>query len=154
MTALKGKWLVVTNKECKAQDKREVERIFKGVTLQIMYPTYTQPGTIAKEHHNPTLVTYAAALQAAAENGPEITNVATPRQSKRNCIVLFDVLDIESYPRLPQKKKTIIKMIKRIIHYQIKQEQHGVINLKKPQQKLQNNWKKRAKLKQKNQRYN
>ena len=70
-----------------------------------MHTTYTQSGTIAKEHRNPTLVTYAAALQAAAENGPEITNVATPRQSKRNCIVLFDALDTESYPRLPQKKQ-------------------------------------------------
>ena len=69
-----------------------------------MYLIYTQPGTIAKEHRNPTLITYAAALQAAAENGPEITNVETPHQSKRNCIVLFSTLDTESYPRLPQKK--------------------------------------------------
>ena len=73
MTEQKGKWLVVTNKACKAQVKREVERILKGVTLQIMHPTYTQPGTIAKEYRDPTLVTYAATLQAAAENGPEIT---------------------------------------------------------------------------------
>jgi len=33
MTELKGKWLVVTSKECKAQVKRGVERILKGVTL-------------------------------------------------------------------------------------------------------------------------
>ena len=80
MTEQKRKWLVVTNKACKPQVKREVERILKGVTLHIMInPTYTQPETVAKEHCNPTLVTYEAALQAAAENGPEITNVATSR---------------------------------------------------------------------------
>ena len=33
MTELKGKWLVVTNKVCKSQVKRDVERILKGVTL-------------------------------------------------------------------------------------------------------------------------
>ena len=93
MTELKGKWLVVTNKVCKSQVKREVERILKGVTLQIMHPTYTQPGTIAKEYRNPKFVTYAAALQEAAENGPEVINVATTRQSKRNCIVIFNALD-------------------------------------------------------------
>ena len=105
MTELKDKWLVVTNKECKTQVKREAERILKGVTLQIMNPTYSQPGNIAKEHRNPILVTYAAALQIAAENGPEITNVATPLQSKRNCIVLFNALDTELYPRQPQMKQ-------------------------------------------------
>ena len=68
MTELKGKWLVVTNKECKSQVKREVERMLKGVTLQIIHPTYTQQETIAKEHRNPTLVTYVLALQEAAEN--------------------------------------------------------------------------------------
>lgn len=47
-----------------------------------MHPTYTQPGTITKEHRNPTLVTYAAALQVAAENGTEIKNVVNPCQSK------------------------------------------------------------------------
>ena len=31
MTEQKGKWLVVTNKACKSQVKREVERIIKGV---------------------------------------------------------------------------------------------------------------------------
>ena len=105
MTELKIKWIVVTNKECKAQIKREVDRIIKSVTLQIIHPTYTQPGTIAKVHRDATLVTYAAALQEVAENGPEITNVATPYQSKRYCIVLFNTLDTESYPRLPQKKQ-------------------------------------------------
>ena len=64
-----------------------------------------QPGTITKGHRNPTLVTYAAVLQAADENEPKITHVATPRQSKKNCIVLFHALDSESYPRLPQKKQ-------------------------------------------------
>ena len=33
MTELKGKWLVVNNKECKAQVKKEVERILNSVTL-------------------------------------------------------------------------------------------------------------------------
>jgi len=70
-----------------------------------MYPTYTQPGTITKEHRNPTLVTYAVALQGDTENGPKITNIATPRQSKKNFIVLFNTLDTESYSSLPQKKK-------------------------------------------------
>ena len=56
-------------------------------------PTYTQPETVAKEHCNPTLVTYEAALQAAAENGPEVINVAPTRQSKRNCIIIFNALD-------------------------------------------------------------
>ena len=80
MTEQNGKWSVVINKACRPQVKREVERILKGVTLHIMInPTYTQPETVAKEHCNPTLVTYEAALQAAAENGPEITNVATSR---------------------------------------------------------------------------
>ena len=106
MTELKGKWLVVTNKACKPQVKREAERILKGVTLHIMInPIYNQPITTAKEHRNPTLVHYAVAVQAAAENEPEITNVATPRQSKRNCIVLFDALNTESYPTLLQKKQ-------------------------------------------------
>ena len=105
MTELKIKWIVVTNKECKAQIKREVDRIIKSVTLQIMHPTYPQPGTIAKVHRDATLVTYAAALQEVAENVLEITNVATPCQSKRYCIVLFNTLNTESYPRLPKKKQ-------------------------------------------------
>ena len=70
-----------------------------------MHPTYTQPGTIAKDHRNPILVTYAVVLQVATENEPEITNVATPRQSKWECIVLYNALDTESYLRLPQKKQ-------------------------------------------------
>ena len=45
------------------------------------------------------------ALQTAAENEPELTNVATPRQSKRNCIILFNVLDTEYYQKLQQKKQ-------------------------------------------------
>ena len=32
-----------------------------------MHPACTQSGTIANEHRNPTLVTYAAVLQAAAK---------------------------------------------------------------------------------------
>ena len=105
MAALEKKWLVVTNKVYKPQVKREVGRILKGVTLQIMSLTYAQPGTISKEHYNPTFVTYAAALQVASENGPKTTNVATPRQIKRNLIIIFNVLDTESYPKLPQKEE-------------------------------------------------
>ena len=133
MTELKGKWLVVINKACKPHGKRDVERVIKGGKLQIMHPTYTQPGTITKEHRNPTLVTYAAALQVATENRTEIKNVVNPCQSKRNFIVLFNAIDIESYPKLPQKKKIILisKRIKKIIHYQIKQQQLDVRNYKK-----------------------
>ena len=88
------------------QVKRDVERILKGVTLQIMTnSTYTQPRTVAKEHRNPILVTYAQALQVAAENRLEITNKETSHLSKRNCIVLFNALDTKSFPKLPQKKE-------------------------------------------------
>ena len=49
------------------QVTREVERILKGVTLQIMTNlTYTQPRDVVKEHRNPILVTYAQALQVTA----------------------------------------------------------------------------------------
>ena len=44
-------------------------------------------------------------LQAAAENRPELTNEATPRKSKKNCIVLFNTLDTKSHSMLPQKKQ-------------------------------------------------
>ena len=109
MKELKRKWLVVTNKACKSQVRRQVERILKGVTLQIIHYTYTQPETIAKEHRNPTLVTYAAALQAAAENGQEIKNTTLPRQSKRNCIVLFNALQILNHTQnYHRRNKTII----------------------------------------------
>ena len=105
MTEQKGKWLVVTNNAYKSQVKREVERILKGTILQIIHPIYTQPENISKEHRNPTLVAYATISQASTENGHEITNLATPRQRKKNYIVLFNILDNESYPKLPQKKK-------------------------------------------------
>ena len=50
------------------------------MTLKIITPEYkNRPGTISKEHRNPTLVSYAAALQRETENGPTIKNVATPR---------------------------------------------------------------------------
>ena len=41
MIEQKGKWLVVTKNACKAQVKREVERILKSVTLHIVHPIYT-----------------------------------------------------------------------------------------------------------------
>ena len=76
-----------------------------GVTLHIRYPIYTQPGTVPKEHRNSTLVSYSSALQTIAEHSQEIQNVATPHQSKRNCIVFYNALDNESFPKLPQKKQ-------------------------------------------------
>ena len=64
LTLDKGKWLVVTNKACKHQVKKEVDRILRKMTLKIIAPDYNnQPGTIIKEHKNPTLVSYTAALQ-------------------------------------------------------------------------------------------
>ena len=69
-----------------------------------MHPTYTQ-----LEQRNPTLVMYKNALHIATENGPEITNVATPHHSKRNCIILLDTLDNEKYPKLSQKKQHATK---------------------------------------------
>ena len=81
LTLDKGKWLVVINKACKNQVKKEVDRILREMTLKIIAPEYNnQPGTISREHRNPTLVSYAAALQRERENGPTIKNVATPRQ--------------------------------------------------------------------------
>ena len=77
-----------------------------------MHPNYTQPGTIAKEHQDHTLVPYTAVLQATTENWPEIMNVGTPRQSKSNCIILFNALENESYPKLPQKKQVTNKQEK------------------------------------------
>ena len=60
------------------------------MNLKIIVPEYNnQQGTISKEHRNPTLVSYAAALQRETENGPTIKNVTTPRQSKRPCVVLY-----------------------------------------------------------------
>ena len=73
LTIDKGKWLVVTNKACKNQVKKEVDRILRETTLKIIAPEYNnQPGTISKEHRNPTLVSYAAAFQREIENGPTI----------------------------------------------------------------------------------
>ena len=37
----------------------------------------------------PKLVSYATALQRETKNGPTIKNVATPRQSKHPCVVLY-----------------------------------------------------------------
>ena len=103
MTEQKRKWLVVTNKAYNTQVKREVERILQELTLYIMHPIYTQPSTISKEHKNHTLVMYILDLQTATEDCPDITNVATLFQSQRNFIALFNALDNETYPKLPQK---------------------------------------------------
>ena len=60
------------------------------MTVKIIAPEYNnQPGKISKEHRNPTLVSYATALQRETENGPTIKNVTTPRQSKLSCVVLY-----------------------------------------------------------------
>ena len=103
MAEQKGKQLVVTNKAYKTQVKREVERILQELTLYIMHPTYTQPRTISKEHQNHTFVMYTLDLQTATKDCPDITNVATLFQSQRNFIALFNALDNETYPKLPQK---------------------------------------------------
>ena len=51
----KGKWLVVTSKSCKDQVKKEVDHIYREVTLKIIAPEYNnQPGTITREYRNPT----------------------------------------------------------------------------------------------------
>ena len=104
MIEQKGNWFVVRNKAFKQQVKRRVEQILRETTLQIMYPTHTQPGTIPKEHRNPTLVSCVAVLQKDVDNGPEITNVVTLHQNERHYIVCFNALDNKSYPKLPQKK--------------------------------------------------
>ena len=50
------------------------------MTLKIISSEYNnQPGTIMKEHRNPTVVSYAVALQKETENGPTIQNVESPR---------------------------------------------------------------------------
>ena len=60
----KGKWLVVTSKSCKDQVKKEVDHIYREVTLKIIAPEYNnQPGTITREYRNPTLVSYAETVQ-------------------------------------------------------------------------------------------
>ena len=122
MTKLKEKWLVITNKTCKSQVKREVERILKGATLQMMHPTYTQQGTIAKEYHS-ILVTLSLTLKSATGNGLEITNVATYRQRKK--IAPFDSIHwtLNHTQNYYKRNKTMMisKMIKKTINYQMKQ---------------------------------
>ena len=95
LTLDKGKWLVATNKSCKTQVKKEVDRILREMTLKIIALEYNnQLGIISKEHRNPTLVSYAAALQRETESGPTIKNVVTPRQSKRPCDVLYGATNV------------------------------------------------------------
>ena len=104
LTLDKGKWLVVTNKACKTQVKKEVDRLLREMTLKIIAPEYNnQPGTISREHRNPTLVSYAAMLQKETENGPTIKNVATPRQSKRPCVVLYGANNV--FPPIRDTKR-------------------------------------------------
>ena len=97
----------MTNKVCKNQVKKEVDRILWEMNLKIIVPGYNnQPGTISKEHRNPTLVSYAAALQRETENGPTIKNVATPRQSKRSCVVLYGATNVFP-PKRANKRQNI-----------------------------------------------
>lgn len=45
----KGKWLVITSKDCKYQVKTEVDRILIGTTLHIIFLKYNnQPGTLKR----------------------------------------------------------------------------------------------------------
>ena len=69
-----------------------------------MDPICTQPGTILKEHRNPTLVSYVMVSQVATEYGPKIENVATLPQSERNYIIFYNSLDNKSYSKLPLKE--------------------------------------------------
>ena len=116
LTRDKGKWLVVTNKVCKNQVKKKVDRILREITLKIIAPEYNnQPGTIMKEHRNPTLVSYAAALQRETENAPTIKHVATLRQSKRLCGTIWSEQRVpdnsgkkdrtEHHPKLQQNSR-------------------------------------------------
>ena len=86
LTLDKEKWLVVTNKACENQVKKEVDHILRKMIQKIIASEYNnQPSTNMKEHKNPTLVSYAATLQRETT----FQNVVTPRQSKPPCAVLY-----------------------------------------------------------------
>ena len=70
--------------------KKEVDRILREMTLKIISPVYNnQPGTITREHLNPTLVSYAIVLHRKTAHGPTLQNVVTPRHFKRSCVILY-----------------------------------------------------------------
>ena len=72
------------------------------MTLKIISPEYNnQPGTINREHRNPTLVSYTIALQRETEHGLTIKNVVTPRQSKILCVVLYEANNV--FPKIREK---------------------------------------------------
>ena len=86
------------------QVKKEVDCILRETTIMIFAPEYNnQPGTISKEHRNPTLVSYSVALQRETENGPTIKNMATARQSKRPCVVLYGANNV--FPLIGENKR-------------------------------------------------
>ena len=116
LTLDKGKWKIVTNKACKNQVKKEVDRIHREMTLKIIVLEYNkQPYTIMKEHRNSTLVSYAAALQREIEYGAILQNVEITWQSKRQCVVLYGANNvipiigktkdrIDHHPKLQQQQ--------------------------------------------------
>ena len=100
----KGKWPVVTSKACKDQVKKEVDHIHREVILKIIAPEYNnQPGTITREYRNLTLVSYAETLQRETKHGYIITNMETPRKSKRLCVVLYNANN--EFPKIRENKR-------------------------------------------------
>ena len=104
LTLDKGKWLVATNKSCKTQVKKEVDRILREMTLKIIALEYNnQLEIISKEHRNPTLVSYAAALQRKTENGSIIKKRGNPKVIKTSmcCTIWSD----QSFPPKRENKR-------------------------------------------------
>lgn len=58
---------MVTTKINKEHVKREAEKLLQKLTLQLMNPGLTQPGTLFKAQRNSSLFSYTAALQREAE---------------------------------------------------------------------------------------
>jgi len=102
--------LILTSKRAKEQVKRETENILKGLTLPLITPGLTQPGTLYKAQRNPRLCTYLASLQREAENGPALDNVIIPNSNKRNYIVLFGAPDPKDFLKLEGNKKQAKKI--------------------------------------------
>lgn len=74
-----GKLFVVTNKTCKEQVRREVEKILIGPTFKINHSEYNnQPGTKTQANRKPTFTSYAVDLQKKTNSGPAIANPPIP----------------------------------------------------------------------------
>ena len=84
--------------------QKEVDRILSERTLKIIALEYNnQHGRIKREHRNPTLVAYAEALQRKTEYGSTTKNMATSRQSKRPCVVLYGANN--TFPKIREIKR-------------------------------------------------